>query len=87
MSSAQIVALLTECTQYNCGRRCSLSGVLARKLSKSRGECFLPLRECADVLYIYLLNIPTDKSANVGGQTLCIITRPCRLSSTVFTRL
>jgi hypothetical protein len=47
---AEKVALLTECAQYDCGRRL-LSGILLWKLLKSRCGCrrFLSLPDCADL--------------------------------------
>jgi len=47
---AEKVALLTECAQYDCGRRCLLSGILLWKLLNSRCGCrFLALPDRADL--------------------------------------
>jgi hypothetical protein len=49
-TEAEKVALLTECAQYDCGRRCSLPGILLWKLLNSRCGCrFLALPDCADL--------------------------------------
>jgi len=63
-------AFLTECTQYNCGRSCLLSGVLLRKLLKSRYGCrFLVLPEYGDLFCIFfLLNFHKNKSHMMVNQ-------------------
>jgi hypothetical protein len=57
---AEKVALLTECAQYDRGRRCLLSGILLRKLLISRCGCrFLALPDCPD---LFSLKFATNES-------------------------
>ena len=90
--NAEYVALPTECAQYNCGRRCLLSGVLARKLLKSHGGCcFVALPGCQDLFStVYLCALPHKyksqvvKSGECRGQRPRPISRPSKLSRSVF---
>jgi len=86
--NAEYVALPTEWAQYNCGRRCLLSGVLARKLLKSHGGCcFVALPGCQDLFStVYLCALPHKyksqvvKSGECRGQRPRPISRPSKLS-------
>lgn len=66
-AGAENIALLTECSQYNCVRHCSLSGFLVWKLLKCHCICFLLLSssKCGFVVCTLCFKVPTDESHEV----------------------